>query len=283
MTDPTQTAAATPEQTRRAWDRIATRYDAHVTPTGDWTLPREALDSVGLRPGERFLDVASGTGALALPAARAGAGVLAVDLSPEMIGLLRERARSEGLDDVEARVMDGHALDLDDDAFDVVGSQFGVMLFEDLPRGLREMVRVTKPGGRVLVVAYGPPPEVEFLGTFLEAVHAVVPGLEVPPMDPPPLPFQVANPDDLRQALADAGLGDVRVEPGVERLEVRSGAELWDWVVNSNPLPAGLVADLSEAEKAAVQEHLDGIVRERAGDDEAAVLESLVHIGTGRK
>ena len=53
--------------------------------------------------------------------------------------------------------MDCHALELPDDRFDVTGSQFGVMLVPDQPRALREMVRVTKPGGRVLVIAYGPP------------------------------------------------------------------------------------------------------------------------------
>ena len=55
--------------------------------------------------------------------------------------------------------MDAHALELDDDSFDLTGSQFGVMLVPDQPIALREMVRVTKPGGRVLLIAYGPPAE----------------------------------------------------------------------------------------------------------------------------
>jgi ubiquinone/menaquinone biosynthesis C-methylase UbiE len=76
----------------------------------------------------RFLDVAAGSGALSIPAARLGARALATDLSPVMLGSLDERARQEGLD-VATRVMDGHALDLDDDSFDIAGSQFGVMLF----------------------------------------------------------------------------------------------------------------------------------------------------------
>jgi ubiquinone/menaquinone biosynthesis C-methylase UbiE len=51
--------------------------------------------------------------------------------------------------------MDGHALDLDDGSFDRVGSQFGVMLFPDMPKGIREMARVVNPGGRVLLNVYG--------------------------------------------------------------------------------------------------------------------------------
>ena len=134
-----------PEQTRAAWDQIAAGYDAFVTPTHLW-LGNEGLRRAGLRPGMRFLDVAAGSGALSLPAARLGARVLATDLSPAMLERLKARARQEGLD-IETRVMDGQALELEDNTFDLAGSQFGVMLFPDMPRGLREMVRVTKPGG----------------------------------------------------------------------------------------------------------------------------------------
>ena len=106
--------------------------------------------------GMRFLDVAAGSGALSIPAARLGAQVLATDQSPVMLELLGARARKEGLD-IETRVMDGHALELGDNSFDRAGSQFGVMLFPDMAKGIREMVRVIKLGGRALVHAYGDP------------------------------------------------------------------------------------------------------------------------------
>jgi SAM-dependent methyltransferase len=157
----------------------------------------------------RFLDVAAGSGALSLPAARMGAQVLAADLSPAMLEQLERRSREEALS-VETRVMDGHALALDDDSFDIAGSQFGVMLFPDLAQGLREMARVVKLGGRVLMTVYGDPHEIEFLGFFIAAVQAVVPTFEGPPMDPLPLPFH------LRRApvgLADPQQPDRRHDP----------------------------------------------------------------------
>src|SRR3712207_1125100 len=121
----------TPGEIRTAWDEIAAGYDECVTPTHMW-LANEALRLAGLRPGMRLLDVAPGSGALSIPAARLGALVLAADLSPNMVERLKARAREEGLSNVEARVMDGHALELEDDTFDISGSQFGVMLFPDL-------------------------------------------------------------------------------------------------------------------------------------------------------
>jgi SAM-dependent methyltransferase len=140
-----------------------------------------------------------------------------------MIERFGVRVRKEGLSKAEGRVIDCHALDLPDDSFDVTGSQFGVMLVPDQPHALREMVRVTRPGGRVLVIAYGSPVELEFLQFFIGALMAVAPEFKGLPDDPPPLEFQVSDPDVLRQRLTDAGLRDVRVERTAERADVRLG------------------------------------------------------------
>jgi ubiquinone/menaquinone biosynthesis C-methylase UbiE len=270
------------EQTREAWNKIAAGYDEFVTPTEVW-LANEALRRAGLHPGERFLDVAAGCGGLALPAARLGAKVLATDWSSAMIQLVESRARKEGLSDVAGRVMDCHALDLGDDTFDLTGSQFGVMLVPDQPRALSEMARVTRPGGRVLVIAYGSPAEIEFLHVFIAALQAVDPDFAGVPMNPPPLEFQLADPEVLRQRLTDAGLRNVTVETVAEKLEFVSGQHMWDWVLNSNPIAGMLVADLTEEEKGDVRTVLDGMLRERSGGDGAAVLTSPVHIGVGTK
>jgi ubiquinone/menaquinone biosynthesis C-methylase UbiE len=141
---------------RKAWDGIAVNFDRYVTPTANWVLAKTALRLAGLKPGMHFLDVASGSGALSLPAARLGAKVLAVDISPVMIERLKARADEEGLAHLKGQVMDGHHLDLNDSTFDIAGSQFGVMLFPDFHRGLNELVRVTRPGGTVFLVTFGP-------------------------------------------------------------------------------------------------------------------------------
>ncbi len=107
------------------------------------------------------------------------------------------------------------------------------------------MVRVTKPGGPVLLIAYGSPAVIDFLHFFIGALQAVVPDFAGLPDDPPPLEFQVSDTSVLRQRLTDAGLKDVRVETTAERAEFRSGQEMWDWCLHGNPIPGILIADLT--------------------------------------
>lgn len=270
--------AAPPE----AWDAIAEGYDRYVAPQ-EVELANDALRLAGLEPGDQFLDVAAGPGGLSLPAARLGAEVLATDWSPRMIKCFAARVREEGLRKAEGRVMNCHSLDLPDDTFDVTGSQFGIMLVPDQARALREMVRVTKPGGRVIVIAYGAPAEFETLQVFIAALTVVAPGFPGLPDDPPPLEFQVADPEVFRRRLNDAGLTNVRVEQTAERPAFTSGQEMWDWVLYSNPISGVVVADLSENERARVRQVLDGMLRERSGANGRAVLTNAVNIGVGVK
>ena len=282
MAQQTTTEQAEHAAPREAWDAIAAGYDLYVAPQ-EAELADEALALVALAPGERFLDVAAGPGGLSLPAARLGAEVTATDWSPAMFERFEGRARAEGHGTAVGRVMDCHDLDFADDTFDVGGSLFGVMLVPDQERALRELVRVTKPGGRVVLIAYRSPEELEFLRLFVGALHAVVPGFQGIPDDPPPLEFQVADPEILARRLTDAGLQDVEVVASAERNAFRSGPELWDWLVNSNPIAGMLVGDLDDGQRVTLVQVLGGMIRERLDGDGPAVLSNAVNIGIGRK
>jgi len=269
--------------TRAAWDRIARSYDKTNTST-QMRLANEGLRRVGVQPGMRFLDVAAGSGALSIPAARLGAEVLAIDQSPVMLELLMARARQEGLA-IETRVMDGHALELPDNRFDVVGSQFGVMLFPDMPKAVGEMARVTRPGGAALLHAYGDPQHIDFLGFLIGALQSVRPSFNGPPVDPPPLEFQLADPERLRREFAAAGLKNIRIETIAEATEFASGHALWDWIVSSNPIVECVLSplNLTNDETEVVKQALEKMVRDRAGSSGAARLVNPVNIGIGTK
>jgi ubiquinone/menaquinone biosynthesis C-methylase UbiE len=281
----TQTTAEHEEhfEPMEAWDAIAAGYDRHVAP-GEAGLATAALKLAGLEAGHRFLDVAAGTGGLSLPAARLGAKVVATDWSPRMIEHFNARAREEGFADAAGKVMDCHDLAFPDDTFDITGSLFGVMLVPDQAKAISEMVRVTRPGGRVLLIAYGPPAGFEALHFFIDALRAVNPDFEGIPSDPPPLEFQVSDPDVLRARLAKAGLYNVTVDTKHEEaIELRSGQDLWNWCLGSNPIPNMLVSDLTDDKKASVRAHIDERIRARANGASVAVLTAPLNIGIGTK
>jgi ubiquinone/menaquinone biosynthesis C-methylase UbiE len=106
----------------------------------------------GVRGGDRVIDVATGTGALALSVAAEGARVLATDIAPAMVARTAERLRP--FPECKARVMDSASLDAEDESFDAAFSIFGVMLFAAWRESLAELVRVVRPNGSVVVAAW---------------------------------------------------------------------------------------------------------------------------------
>ena len=116
------------------------------------------LDMAGVQSGSRVLDVAAGTGESSLMAARRVGPtgyVLAVDFSASMLNAAAEAARNEGINNVETRVMNAEALELDEDSFDAVISRIALMVFPSPAKALTEMRRVVKSNGKLGGYRYG--------------------------------------------------------------------------------------------------------------------------------
>jgi demethylmenaquinone methyltransferase / 2-methoxy-6-polyprenyl-1,4-benzoquinol methylase len=167
------------------FDRIAGVYDLMngvMTAGLDHHWRRRAADLARLGPGDRVLDVATGTGDLALELAQRvapGGSVVGADFSERMLELAREKASTEAPREVELRFEQANALSLpyDDDEFDAATVGFGARNFSDLTRGLSEMGRVVRPGGIVVVLEITTPTRPP-LSTFLELwFDRVVPSL----------------------------------------------------------------------------------------------------------
>jgi SAM-dependent methyltransferase len=158
--------------------------------------------------GARVLDIAAGAGALSIPAAFSSASVLAVDIAPGMVNLLSERLAP--FPDAEARVMDGQALEIEDDSFDLAFSIIGVSLFADWRAGLREQARVIRPGGKGCVATWHRPPRGGPFVIMAQALRAVFPDRAPPP--PPEGFIALSDPARLAAELQAAGFVDVAVE-----------------------------------------------------------------------
>lgn len=186
------------------WDTAAQHYEKTAHPfTARYA--EAALARVTLTPDSRVLDVAAGTGALALLAARTGAQVLATDFSPGMVA----RIAATNLSNVETRVMDGQALALEDASFDAVFSIFGVIMFPDWRKGLAEMARVTRPGGYGVIATWREQGAATFLllGQIRRKLFPEREGMTMPEAVK-----ALSEPVDFARELVAAGYRDPQVE-----------------------------------------------------------------------
>lgn len=206
-------------QVREMFDRIAGIYDRlnSVMTAGlhhQWR--RRAADLTALSPGDTALDVATGTGDLALELARRVAPdgeVVGVDFAERMLELARAKARGLPLRFETANAL---SLPFADDAFDAATVGFGARNFADLEGGLREMARVVRPGGRVVVLEITTPRR-RPLSTFFELwFDRAVPALGRMAGDAQAyeyLPSSVRRfpgPEELAGTLARCGISDIR-------------------------------------------------------------------------
>jgi demethylmenaquinone methyltransferase / 2-methoxy-6-polyprenyl-1,4-benzoquinol methylase len=201
-------------QVRAMFDRIARIYDRmnSVMTAGMHHRWRErAADLARVGPGSRALDVGTGTGDLAIELARRGASVTGVDFAPAMLEVARGKAPHIAFERGDAL-----ALRHGPGEFDAVTVGFGARNFADLDRGLREMARVTRPGGRVVVLEITTPQRPPLAWFFRLWFDRVVPALGRLAGDPDAyayLPSSVRRfpgPEELARRMGEAGLDDVR-------------------------------------------------------------------------
>ena len=205
------------------FDRIAGVYDLlnTVMTAGlhhAWRTRAVRLAQIG--PGARVLDVATGTGDLAFALAGAvapGGQVMATDFSERMLGVARAKATDRHVGaEVSFEFANALALPFDDDEFDAATVGFGVRNFSDLQQGLRELARVVKPGGRVVILEMTTPRRPPLSTFFSLWFDRIVPVLGRVAGDPDAysyLPDSVRRfpgPETLAGMLWEAGLRDVR-------------------------------------------------------------------------
>lgn len=257
------------------WDAAA---DAYVRLREPLTLPYglDTLEALRLGPGERLLDLAAGTGGVALAAARRGAEVVAVDWSPGMVGLLAARAGAEGVVGVSARVMDGQGLDLPTAHFDAACSVFGVMFFPDHRAGLSELLRVLKPGGRLGVAVWQSPSRMEHLAVWERAARTFRP--DAPGFPRPPAWVRMESPEGLRREMEAVGFREVSVVPVAHRWAVPSAR----WFVENADAGQTLGDRLGPGSRDRMREAVLAELQGEHGDGPFA-LTAHAHIGIATK
>ncbi|MFC4125967.1 demethylmenaquinone methyltransferase [Nocardia rhizosphaerae] len=212
-----------PNEVASMFDGVAKRYDLTNTVISGgqdrywrWATRR----ALGLRPGERVLDLAAGTGVSTVELGKSGAWCVATDFSQGMLAAGRFRQ-------VPMVAGDAMALPFADDSFDAVTISFGLRNVADIDLALREMLRVTKPGGRVVVCEFSTPVFGPFRTVYMEYLMKTLPKVA----------RAVSSNPDAYVYLAES----IRAWPNQRRLARRITAAGWDSVQWRN-LTGGVVA-----------------------------------------
>lgn len=232
------------------------------------------LDRIGSLEGAHVLDVATGTGELARPAAAAGAVVTAIDLSPTLLETARRRAAGDAVD-ITLDLGDAEALPYEDGSFDVVVSSFGVMFAPDQAAAAGELARVTRPGGRLGLLAWTAEGGVG-------ALLAVMKPYQAPPPSPTPgNPFDWARKDHLEHLLGASFT--LEFEEGDAAQSGRSGEEMWELLVRTYGPTKALASSLDDRRRRALAVAVADLYEShRTGDEIRFSREYLCVTGTRR-
>lgn len=190
------------------------------------------VERMSLRPGDRVLDVCSGAGASALPAAArvlSDGHVLGIDLAENLLRIARDKSRQQGLSNVEFRVGDLEAEPLPPESFDGVICVFGIFFLPDIPRAIAKLWQCVRPGGELAITTWGPRFCEPANNAFWESIRTERPELHkgFNPWD------KITEPEALRVVMEQGGIGQCDIVAEEARHPIRSPGDWWKIVLGT--------------------------------------------------
>jgi ubiquinone/menaquinone biosynthesis C-methylase UbiE len=234
-------------------------------------IHERVIESLAPQPGDRWLDLACGTGAIAERASAAGAQVTGLDLAPVLIETAKERAEEQGLD-IDYEVGDVEQLTFDDASFEKVSSTCGIMFAPDHEATAREIARVTAPGGRLALANWTP------TGGLAKMFKVMAP---YQPAPPPSSPFDWGDENRVTELLGDAF--DLELKEHVSTLHMPSGEAYWDLFSSSYGPTKTLADSLGDRREDLHRDFVDFFETNYSSNGEIAhTREYLLVLGTRR-
>lgn len=253
-------------ETLQQWQETAGYWAKHHDTIRKMFAPltRALIKEAHIVPGQSVLDVAGGAGEPSLTIAEAvgpGGFVMCTDPIREMVAVAEQEAVSRGLENVQFRQCTADSLPFENELFDVAVSRLGVMFFPDPLAGLREMLRVIKPGGRIALAVWAR----SELNPYSYRVTAVVSRhVESPPMEPDaPDAFRFAERGKLAGILDQAGAEDVaECVVKFDMAAPLSPEEFWTFRSEISESLREKLRKLSSEEQASIGKEVQDAVRE---------------------
>jgi ubiquinone/menaquinone biosynthesis C-methylase UbiE len=259
-----------------ARQKAATTYNAaadffdHPANTFWARYGRRTIEYLGLKLGDRVLDVCCGSGASAIPAAEmvgTNGSVTGIDLAENLLELARSKAEQQNLTNVQFQSGDITQLPFEDRCFDVAVCVFGIFFVPDMTSALSELKRVLRPGGKLAITTWGPRLFEPANTAFWNAVRNFRPDLYkgFNPWD------RISEVEDLRSLLAAVGFEDLKIVAESGTQPVDSPADWWAMIMGSGY--RGTIEQLTPEARAQVQEqNADFIQRTRLRSVECNVV-----------
>lgn len=258
-----------------AFDTVAEGYDHPSLPFFRQTAQR-ICKHLSPEPNARWLDVATGTGVIALEAARhlSAGSVVGVDLSDGMLRQARAKAQAQQLHNATFRQMDADDLDFPPDHFDIVTCSFGLFFMEDMEGAMRRLARTVKPGGQIAISSFTETAFSPFAPAFLSLYEAF--GKQAPPLSWK----RLADVAVIEKIYRAAGIADLVFHHEPLGYALQSEQQWWNVVWNAGF--RGLLNQLSESEREAFKAQHLHTVRALCRQGESW-LDTGVIIAIGRK
>ncbi len=266
-----------PDQVPENWGAAALEYEKSFEQLTK-QYAAEAVRLLDVKATDNVIDVAAGTGAFSLLAAATGARVIATDFAEGMVDRIQVRAKEQGLNNIVCAVMDGQDLDVPSSTYTVSASALGLIFFPDIGKGLSELYRVLKPGGRCGIVCWSSLERMPLMTIMVQALKQVIPDFPTP--SEPPLWARLLGPEALATAMETAGFVNVKIETTTKPLTIYAPEKFWSGFVKSSPPMIKLMSSIGPETAAEVGRAYTDLMRARETDGAITLsVEACVGVG----
>ncbi len=255
---------------RNQWEQTAEGWHKWTPLLAQWIEPLtlQMFDLADITTGSHVLDVASGDGSHSIKAAkRVGEGgyVLATDMAENMVAYAAKAANEASLTQMEVRVMDGENLTIDDQSFDAVICQLGLMLFANPQKGLSEAYRALKPGGRYAAIVFTTPDKSPWMA--IPAKIALEYANRPMPLPGTPGLFAFGNQEYLEGLMRETGFSVIESHTVIQPIHLESAAECALMIRDTAAVIKAILATLDENTQQAAWEAIEIALQRFEGSD----------------